>query len=46
MNWKDSFDHFIFKQPGRNGLLLKYVIRDDQNPTVQANVRFLDYYVD
>ena len=46
MNWKDSFDHFIFTQPGRNGVLLKYVIRYDQNPIVQTTVNYLDYYVD
>ena len=29
MDWKDYFDKFICTQPGRNGLILKYVIRED-----------------
>ena len=46
MDCNNYFDLFICTQPGRNGVLLKYVIRDDQNPIIQANVEFLDNYVD
>ena len=45
MDWKDYFDHFLCTQPGINGVILKCVIRYDHNPIFQANVEFLDDYI-
>ena len=46
MERKDYFENLISNQPGRNGLPLKYVIRDNQNHIIRSNAEFLDDDVD
>ncbi len=46
MDWKDSFLNFLRTQPGRNGVPLSYIVRDNQQPIIRANQEFLDTYID
>ena len=45
-DWKSTLANFLKSQPGRNGVPLSYVIRDNEHPVVRANANFLDDYVD
>jgi hypothetical protein len=45
-DWKDSFVNFLRTQSGRDGVPLNYVVRDSDIPTFNANVQFIDDYVD
>ena len=45
-DWKQSFTNYLRAIPGRNGVPLKYVIRDNPNPTNIQHLDFLDDYVD
>ena len=46
MDWRDSFVNFLRTQPGRTGIPLSYVVRDNEGPIQRTNVEFLDNYVD
>ena len=46
IDWKDSFANFLRTQPGRNGVPLSYVIRDNDEPVEKRNAEFLDDYID
>ena len=46
IDWRDSLVNFLRTQPGRNGVPLIYIIRDNDQPIVQNNAQFLDDYVD
>ena len=49
LDWKGSFINFLRTQPGRDGVPLSYVIRDEvnpPNPRIPPNAEFLDDYVD
>ena len=46
MDWKATLMNFLRYQPGRNGVSLKYVIRNNVAVIVQTNTNFLDDYVD
>ena len=43
--WKPTFANFLNTIPGRNGVPLKYVIRDNDNPIVDPNADMLQDYV-
>ena len=45
-DWRDSFSAFLRSQPGRNGVPLSYVIRENAGPIYRVNTQFLDDYVD
>ena len=44
-DWAPSFINFLRAIPGRDGIPLKYVIRENENPDPTPNVDFLDDYV-
>ena len=46
MDWKATLINFLKYQPGRNGVLLKYFIRDNVASIVRTNTNFIDDYVD
>ena len=46
MDWKATLINFLSSQPGRNGLPLNYVIRDNVVAIVRTNKHFIDEYVD
>ena len=46
LDWRTSFEGFLRTQPGRNGIPLNYIIRDNEFPIYNANPSFLDDYVD
>lgn len=45
VDWKDPFVNFLRTQPGRNGVPLSYIVRDNDAPIVQLNEQFFDDYV-
>ena len=45
-DWKVTFINFLKTQPGRNGVPLNYVVRNNEGPINRNNVNFLDDYVD
>ena len=45
-DWKQSFMNYLRAIPGRNGVPLKYVVRENVNPTNVQHPDFLDDYVD
>ena len=45
-DWKNTFLSFLRTQPGRFGVPLSYICRDNENPLVRVNADFLDDYVD
>lgn len=46
IDWKSTLVNFLQSQPGRNGVPLSYVVRDNLAPLQVQNVSFLDDYVD
>ena len=46
MDWKATLINFIKSQLGRNGVPLKYVIRDNVATIVRTNKNFIGDYVD
>ena len=46
LDWKDSFVNFLRTQPGRNGVPLSYVVRNNETAIIRVNPQFLDDYVD
>ena len=46
IDWKDHFVNFLRTQPGRNGIPLSYVIRENELPIQRQNSEFLDDFVD
>ena len=46
MEWKAKLINFLKSQPGRNGVPLNYVIRDNVFAIVRTNMNFLGDYVD
>ena len=47
IDWKTTLIGFLCTQPGRNGVPLSYIVRDNANPiTTRTNADFLDDYVD
>ena len=46
MDWKATLINSIKSQPGRNGVPLNYVIRENVAAIAQTNTNFLDDYVD
>ena len=49
MDWKGSFVNVLRTQPGRDGVPLSYVVRDNINPPlpgVAMNTEFLEDYLD
>ena len=44
--WKNTLQSFFRTQPGRYGIPLSYVIRDNDLPLIRNNNDFLDEYVD
>ena len=45
MDWKATLINSIKSQPGRNGVPLNYIIRDNVAAIVRTNTNFLDDYV-
>ena len=46
MDWKATIINFLKYQPGRNGVPLKYVIRENFATIIRTNTKFLDDYVE
>ena len=46
LDWKTLFINFLRTQPGRNGVPLSYIVRENQNAVVNNNIQFIDDYVD
>ena len=46
MYWKATVINFLKSQPGKNGVPLDYVIRDNVVAIVRTNTKFIDDYVD
>ena len=46
MDWKATLIDILNYQPGRNGVPLNYVIRENFAAIVRTNTKFLDSYVD
>ena len=46
IDWKVTLIKFLKSQPGRNGVSLNYVVRDNVNPIVRNKPNFLDGYAD
>ena len=46
MDWKGTFINFLKSQPGRHGVPLSYVVRDNDHPIYRNNANFLDDYID
>lgn len=46
IDWKVTLIGFLRTQPGRNGVPLSYIIRDNDAPINRVNADFLDDYVD
>ena len=49
MEWMDckaTLFNFLKSQPGRNGVPLNYIIRDNVDAIVPTKAKFLDDYVD
>jgi hypothetical protein len=45
-DWKGTFINFLKTQPGRHGVPLSYVVRDNDAALIRNNPNFLDDYVD
>ena len=45
-DWKSTLVNFLKSQPGRNGVPLNYVVRDNVAGVTRQNANFLDDYVD
>ena len=45
LDWKPTFIAFLRTQPGRHGVPLDYVVRDNENRTTTTSVDFLYDYV-
>lgn len=44
-DWEPVFHNFLRAVPGRNGIPLSYVIREDNNPSFNANASMLQNYI-
>ena len=43
-DWEPVFHNFLRAMPGRNGVPLAYIIREDDNPHIDNNASMLDNY--
>ena len=46
MDWKPTLVNFLKSQPGRNGVPLNCVVRDNEATIIRPNANFLYKYVD
>ena len=44
-NWAPSFENYLRAIPGRTGIPLSYIIREDDLPNPARNMDFLDDYI-
>ena len=44
-DWAPTFINYLNAIPGRDGIPLSYIVRDDDNPAYTPNTNFLDDYV-
>ena len=42
IDWKVTLINLLMSQPGKNGVLLNYVVPDNFNPIARNNPNFLD----